>query len=327
MDTATRRTNRIRPSWISRFWAVVKYEMLWNIRKKKFIGIVIIAFVFATLGLALPLILSNATGQSISSNPDYSISLTAGSFAFLLFALATAMNSISSEFESGTIVPLLTKPVSRTMVFLGKLFAVFIIILVSYTILFTYSVIGNIIVYGPQNNLHLIPLTLLGDMISTFIWVAIIFAIGALSKNTIVAALVALGFYLALSVALPAVSFFTGPSTSLNYVPGSGASGTLDVAIGQNMTIQNVTVNTMTSISTGTDTIGTNLIKYVLYPSANVNFTRISVFLADPTEPPQLLYTESITFIVLRSIAIAFVYIFAFLLVAWYAFKRAQVLE
>lgn len=327
MTTIVRRVKRTRPSWISRFWAVVKYEMLWNTRKKKFIGIVIIAFVFATLGLALPLILSNTTGQPISSNPDYSISLTAGSFAFFLFALATAMNSISSEFESGTIVPLLTKPVSRTMVFLGKLFAVFIILLVSYVILFTYSVIGNVIVYGPQNNLHLIPLALLGDLISTFIWVAIIFAVGALSKNTIVAALVALGFFLALSVALPIVSVFSGPSSSLNYVPGSGASGTLDVAIGQNITIQNVTINPITSISTGTDTIGTNLVKYVLYPSENVNFTRINVLSTDPTLVPELLYTESMAFIVLRSIGIAFVYIIVFLLIAWYAFKRAQVLE
>ena len=327
MTTIVRRVKRTRPSWISRFWAVVKYEMLWNIRKKKFIGIVIIAFVFATLGLALPLILSSTTGQPISSNPDYSISLSAGSFAFFLFALATAMNSISSEFESGTIVPLLTKPVSRTMVFLGKLFAVFIIILVSYVILFTYSVIGNIILYGPQNNLHLIPLALLGDLISTFIWVAIIFAVGAISKNTIVAALVALGFFLALSVALPIVSVFSGPSSSLNYVPGSGASGTLDVAIGQNITIQNVTVNPITSISTGTDTIGTNLVKYVLYPSENVNFTRINVLSTDPTLVPELLYTESMAFIVLRSIGIAFVYIIVFLLIAWYAFKRAQVLE
>lgn len=327
MDTATRRANRTRPSWRTRFWAVVKYEMLWNIRKKKFIGVVIIAFVFATIGLALPLILSNITGQSIGSNPDYSISLSAGSFAFFLFALATAMNSISSEFESGTIVPLLTKPVSRTMVFLGKLFAVLIIILVSYTILFTYSVIGNIIVYGPQNNLHLVPLALLGDLISTFIWVAIIFAVGALSKNTIVAALVALGCFLALTMALPIVSVFSGPSAALNYVPGSGAPGTLDVAIGQNITIQNVTVNPITSISTGTDNIGTNLVKYVLYPSANVNFTRINVLSTDPTMVPELLYTEPMAFIVLRSIGIAFVYIIVFLLVAWYAFKRAQVLE
>ena len=28
-----------RPSWFARFWAIVRYEMLWNIRKKKFIVI------------------------------------------------------------------------------------------------------------------------------------------------------------------------------------------------------------------------------------------------------------------------------------------------
>jgi len=215
------------------------------------------------------------------------------------------------------------------MIFLGKLFAVFIIILVSYAILFTYTIIGNIIVYGPQNNLHLMPLALLGDIISTFIWVAIIFAVGALSKNTIIAAVVALGLFLALSFALPIVSVFSGPSPYLNSVPGSGASGTLDVAIGQNITIQNVTVNIITSVSTGTDTIGTNLVKYILYPSANVNFARTDYFSATPGQPPPViqLYTESIGFIALRSIAVAFTYIFVFLFVGWYAFKRAQVLE
>lgn len=335
MTTIVRSVKRTRPSWRSRFWAVVKYEMLWNIRKKKFIGIGIIAFLLATLGLALPLILSSTTGQSIGSDPNYAISFSAGSFAFFLFALATAMNSISSEFESGTIVPLLTKPISRTMIFLGKLFAVFIIILVSYAILFTYTTIGNIIVYGPQNNLHLMPLALLGDIISTFIWVAIIFAVGALSKNTIIAAVVALGLFLALSFALPIVSAFSGPSPSLNFVPGSGASGTLDVAIGQNITIsgpspsQNVTINPITSISTGTENIGTNLVKYVLYPSANVNFTRTDYFSATQGQPPPViqLYTEPMGFIALRSIAVAFTYIFVFLFVGWYAFKRAQVLE
>jgi ABC-type transport system involved in multi-copper enzyme maturation permease subunit len=327
MTTIVRRSERARPSWISRFWAVVKYEMLWNIRKKKFIGILIISFALATLGLALPVILSNATGQSISANPDYAISATVDSFAFFLFALATAMNSISSEFESGTIVPLLTKPVSRTMVFLGKLFAAFLIILLSYVILFTYTVIGGVIVYGPQNNLHLVTLALLGNVISTFIWVAIIFAVGALSKNTIVAALVALGLFLSLYIALPIVSVFSGSSPSLNYVPGSGALGTLNVAAGQNITIQNVTINTFTSISTGTDDIGINLVKYTLYPSASVNFTRTSVLLTDPMVVPELLYTEPMAFIALRSIAVAFLYIFVFLFIGWYAFKRAQILE
>jgi ABC-type transport system involved in multi-copper enzyme maturation permease subunit len=319
--TATRtNTDRPRPSWFIRFWAVVKYEMLWNIRKKKFIGIIIISFVFATLGLVLPVVLSSTP---IEANPDYVIGVSMSSFAFFLFALATAMNSISSEFESGTIVPLLTKPVSRTMVFLGKLFATFIIILMAYTILYVYTVVGGILIYGPQNSLQLVPFALFGDVISTFIWVALILAMGALSKNTMIAALVGLGVFLALLIALPIVSVFAGPSPALNYIPGSGAGS------GSNA-ILNLGIESK-SIGTGTDNIGVNLINWILYPSANVSFTKIdltSIQVGQSTEPTQtLVYTEPISVVALRSLGVALAYIFVFLFIGWYAFKRAQVLE
>jgi len=293
--------------------------MLWNIRKKKFLGIIIIAFVFATLGLALPPILSSTTGITITSNPNFAITYVLGSFGFFFFALATAMNSISSEFETGTVVPLLTKPVSRTMVFLGKLFAVFIIILVSYAMIFTYTTIGSIFVYGPQNNLHLVPIVLFGNLISTFIWVSILLAMGSLTKNTIITALIALGLFLALFIALPIVSVFAGPSASLNYFPGSGASGLMIID------------NTTLTISTGTDTLGVNLVNYLLYPSATVNFSRIDLqaIQAGQTTLPttEVLYTEPISLIAFRSLGVAFAYILVFLFVAWYAFKRSQILE
>ena len=321
MTTTAPNASRPRPSWFTRFWAVVRYELLWNIRKKKFLGIVIVAFVFATLGLVLPVILSSTTGQSIGSDPNYAITFSPGAFAFFLFALATAMNSISSEFESGTIVPLLTKPVSRTMVFLGKLFAAFLIILLTYTILFVYTVVGGIAVYGPQNNLQLVPLTLLGHVISTFIWIAIILAFGAFSKNTVIAALAGLGFFLALFIALPIVSVFAGPSGALNYFPGSGAGGT--------MTNQNMAM----SINTGTDNIGVNLVNCILYPSANVNFAKIDLPAIQSGQPVQtlpmgqVLYTEPLSLVALRSVGVAFAYIAVFLFIAWYALKRAQILE
>jgi len=115
--TMIQEANRAHPSWFSRFWAIVRYEMLWNIRKKKFIGALIIAFVFVTVDLALPAIFK------IGQNPYFAGTFSGGSLTFFLFAVVTSMNSISGEYESGTIVPLLTKPVSRTMVFFGKLFA------------------------------------------------------------------------------------------------------------------------------------------------------------------------------------------------------------
>lgn len=317
--TVTQKAARTRPSWFTRFWAIVRYEMLWNIRKKKFIGIIIIAFVLATLGLALPPILSSTTGIAITSNPNFAITYGASSFGFFLFALATAMNSISSEFENGTVVPLLTKPVSRTMVFLGKLFAAFVIILVSYVIIFTYTTIGSIFVYGPQNNLQLVPLVLLGNLISTFIWVSILLAMGSLTKSTILTALVALGLFLALFIALPIVSVFAGPSASLNYFPGSGASGSM------------VIDNTTMSISTGTDNLGVNLVNYALYPSATVEFSKIDIqaIQAGQTTLPttEVLYTEPISLVAFRALGVAFAYILVFLFIAWIALKRSQILE
>jgi ABC-type transport system involved in multi-copper enzyme maturation permease subunit len=310
-------TGRLRPSWFTRFWAIVRYELLWNIRKKKFIGVIIIAFAFATLSWALPVVLSATTDQTITANPDYAITFTIPVFGIFLFALIIAMNSISSEFESGTIVSLLTKPVSRTMVFLGKLLATFVIILVTYTIIFAYTIIAGVFVYGPQNNLHLVPLGLLGNILSTFIWIAMILAAGALSKSTIVSALIALGVFIGLLLAVPIVSVFAGPSPALNYVPSSGASGTM------------ITTQGPINVGAGTDNIGVNLINYALYPTANVDFNRTSIQIqgGQPNITQTFAYSEPISIITLRSVATATTYLIVFLIIAWVAFKRAQVLE
>lgn len=320
MTSTTRNAGRRRPSWFTRFWAVVRYEMLWNIRKKKFIGVIILAFVFATLGIVLPVVLSNVSGEPIEANPDYIAGIGAGSLGFFLFALVIAMNSISGEFESGTIVPLLTKPVSRTMVFLGKVFAAFLLLLIAYTLLFIYQIVGGTIVYGPQNNLHLIPLLMLGNILSTFVWMAIVLALGALTKNSLITALVTFGVFAGLLIASPIVSVFTGQAGALSYVPGSGATGYLVPAGGQIML-------NVSSISTGTDAIASNFVNYALDPSANVTYARIGSF-TDVQNPALVpVYTEALSLVLLRSVLVALAYSVVFLVVAWIAFKRAQILE
>lgn len=318
MTLNSQKVARIHPSWFSRFWAVVRYEMLWTIRKKKFIGIVILGFVIASLSLFLPPILSYETGQTLASNPNYVATYNIPAFGLFLFALATAMNSISSEFETGTIVPLLTKPISRTMVFLGKLFAALVIILVTYAVFFAYSTVGGTIIYGAQNNLQLVPLGLLGNVLTTFIWIAVILAVGSLSKNTLMSALVAFGLFLALLIAVPIVSAIAGPSVALNYLPGNGASGVMSIPTGH------------VTIGGGPDNLATNLVNYALYPSASVNFTKVNIQMISGQEPlitETVVYTEPISVVALRSLSVAFAYTFAFLVIAWYALKRAQILE
>jgi ABC-type transport system involved in multi-copper enzyme maturation permease subunit len=293
--------------------------MLWNIRKKMFIGALIAAFVFATLNLVLP------ASFGVEENPYFAVTFSAGSITFVLFAIVTSMYSLSGEYEKGTIVPLLTKPVSRTMIFLGKLFAIFIVLLITYTVLFTYTVVGGILVYGPQNDLALAPLALIGDLLGTFIWVGVVLLAGSISKNSLLAILAAFGLFIALSIGGGVVSQLSTDPAPMNYIPGTGVSGTLNIIGGQNITIANVTVNTLSSVSTGTDGIGGNIIKSILYPNSTVSFYHRDLF--NLTQPPELLYSESITHITIRSIAVALLYIEVLLLVALFWFKRWEVSE
>lgn len=314
---------RIHPSWRTSFLAVVRYELLWNIRKKKFLGVLILAFVFATLSLVLPVILNNINNLPNEPNPDYVITtgIGFGGFAFFLFALVSAMNSISGEFESGSIIPLLTKPVSRTTVYLGKIFAAFLTILGAYTILTIYLTLGGLIIYGPQNNVHLVFITLLGSIMSTLVWMSIVLAMGSVSKSSMLAALLGIGVWFGLMIAQGILSVFSNQAWILTYAPGEGAPGTLDTNGSVNQTI-------LTSISTGTDAIATNFITYILNPTANVTFIRID-FGRTNQAPGGIvsLYTEPLSLVVVRSIAVAAIYILVFNFIAWYALKRAQLTE
>ena len=307
-----------RPSWFTRFWAIVRYEMLWNIRKKKFVFILALVFIIATLVLVVPVAVSSYNGIKIPANKDYAITFGASGFVFLLFAIGTSVNSISSEFESGTIVPLVTKPVSRTMIFLGKLFGSFIILIVSYIVLYAYITVASIIVYGPQNNLQYMPVIVVGSLMSTLIWVSLLFAVGSISKNTIITVIVAIILFLALFFTGPLISLYSQPSPALDYVPGTGANGMLLVGNG-------------TSVSGGTDNIGANIVNYALYPSANVTYYKynLTAITAGESSLPIIgvLYTESTGLVALRSIVVAAVYTAVFFTVAWIALKRSQILE
>jgi len=317
-------------SWLSSFLAVVRYELLWNIRKKKLYGVIAIAFVLVTITLFLRVIVSNVANQPLTANPNFAIDTGTGlgSFGFFLFALVVVMNSISGEFESGTIVPLLTKPVSRTTVFLGKIFAAFVTLLAAYTVLLVYLALGSSVIYGPQNNLHLLPIVLFGSIASTFVWMSIILAVGALSKSSMVAALVGIGLWLGLALGGAIVSAVLGQTWALTYLPGSGASGYAKGIDSSTPLPINVSIPSGLQVSTGTDSIATNLVTYILHPSAEVDFYKMQITFGNRGGPTYtFLNTETLSSIITREIIITVVYILVFSFIAWFALKRAQVAE
>jgi ABC-type transport system involved in multi-copper enzyme maturation permease subunit len=311
-------------NWSTRFWAIVRYELLWNIRKKKFAGMVVVALALGIIPLALAPTLDNLIGQPFEKNPDYVVgSGGIGGIVLFLFALVTVMNSVSGEFESGTIIPLLTKPVSRTTVFLGKLSAAVITLLPVYVFLFAIEVVGGTVVYGPQNNLYLSPLFLLGSIISTLVWLAIVLAIGSVSKSSLLAALGSFLTYVALSISSGILSVFSGEAWVLTYLPGSGAVGYIQGTVPATPLAPGI------SVSTGTDSIAGTLVSYILHPSSTVAFVKIG---EAATQSPSaltftVLYTEPLLNVLLTAVGVALTYIVLFSLISWYSIKRAQVTE
>jgi len=305
--------------WVSKFLAVVRYEILWNIRKRKFLGMLIVAFALTTLSLAGGHIRSAITGDPVEPNPNFLIdsNVGLGGFGFFLFAIVTVMNTISGEFESGTIVSLLAKPVSRTTIFFGKLFAAFLTLLATYCFLIVYMTIGGSVVYGPQSNLHLVPLSLIGALFSTLVWVSIVLLLGSTSKSSLIAALGALGIWLGTNIIGSILGVLAGQGWILTYIPGSGNTG----SIGGPPQVG-------TPITTGTDSIGPNLINYILHPSWNVTYYKINIGGSTPSQVFwEELYSEPLSAVISTSIVIALIYTIAFLVTSWYFFRRAQVAE
>jgi ABC-type transport system involved in multi-copper enzyme maturation permease subunit len=299
--------------WIRKLLAVVTYELLWNVRKKKFLGMLVIAVALTTLALAGGHIRSAITGEPVEPNPDFLVesNLGMGGFGFFLFAIVTVMNTISAEFESGTIVPLLTKPISRSTVFFGKLFAAFLTLLATYSLLLIYLTIGGVIVYGPQNNIHLVPLSLLGALFSIMIWVSIVLLFGTLSRSSLIAALGAFGVWVATNIIGSILAGLAGQGWILTYIPGSGTTG----SVGE---------PPIATVTTGTDSIGPNLINHILHPSWEVTYYRLNI---GGTPLLVALYSEPLSTVILKSIAVASVYFTIFIAISWFVFKRTQVKE
>lgn len=310
-----------KPSVASQLWAMIKYELLWNIRKKKFLGVLIAAFIISTLSLTLPVVLSHMLNRPLESRSDYVITNSGlGNLMIFLFALVTVMNSISGEFESGAIVPLLTKPVSRTLVLIGKVIAALTTIFAAYTLLYTYIVIGGTVIYGPQNNLGIVPICMLADILSTFVWVSLILAISSLSRNTVLTAVTAIIIFLAMHIGSSIISVFSESAWILHYFPGNGASGQLRT--GQ-------FTRNASSISTGTDNISKMITQYILNPSANVSYVKIELGSGSQGNLPIVreIYSEPLSIVLVRALVVATLYSTVLMFIAWYAFKRAQIFE
>ena len=309
-----------RTTWLTGFLAILYYEFLWNLRKKKIVGLFMLVFAIVTLELALPPLLDYYNGVPFTANSNIVFDFfngLSGIFLFLI-AVATTMNTISGEFETGSITPLLTKPVSKNTVFLGKIVASFLTLLGIYAFLTVYVTIGGILIEGSQNNLRLVPLGLVGLTLATVVWGSLVILLGTLSKSSLVAALGSFGVWIGVTIAGGVLGSVFGQTTILFYAPGSGATGSTGACgLGR--------VEAGGTFATGTDNLGYMLMQWVLNAGNTLNFCGFR-FRAGATET-FLASSDTIANVALRDLGVTLAYLAVFLFLSWYAFRRSQIIE
>jgi ABC-type transport system involved in multi-copper enzyme maturation permease subunit len=228
------------------------------------------------------------------------------------------MNTISGEFETGSITPLLTKPVSKNTVFIGKTVASFITLLAIYAFLTAYAVAGAVLIDGSQNNLQLVPLGLMGLTVSTMVWASLVILLGTLSKSSLVAALGSFGVWIGVTIVGMVVGSVFGQTAILFYAPGSGAAGSTAGCVGGGR------FSSETTFATGTDNLGYMLMQWVLNGSTTLNFCGFRFRGATETF---LASSDTIANVALRDLGVTLAYLAVFLILSWYAFRRSQIIE
>ncbi|MEM3068606.1 MAG: hypothetical protein QXH58_01680, partial [Nitrososphaerales archaeon] len=158
------------------------------------------------------------------------------------------------------------------------------------------------------------PILILGILLSTILYLSMVFFLGAVSKSSIIAALGSFGILIGLGITLGILGVFAGQAWIADYIPSGGQSGMI--------------VDNGMFIQTGTDNLGVILSQLAINPNANVNVTYVIGYQLGP--PPTILYESQIipiSQVALRALGVASAYILPLMLVAWILFKRSEIKE
>lgn len=302
--------------------AIFKYELLWNIRKKKFLVSLIIVFGLASLQLFLPLIQG-----PLNPDPTFIIdNIWPPNLVIVLFAIVVSMNSISGEFEDGTIEPLASKPISRWMIYFGKLLTMAFLLFVIYSIFSLYLAGGGLLLYGSQEGLSAaLLLTPVLTVLSTLVWVGVSLVFGSWTKSSVVAAVGTIGIFIGISMVggiVTTVSPESGPVQ--NYLPGTGESGNVRGQFSGDIPVTNL------SVSTGTDHIAKQFFLYTQRPSAEVEIKEYKLQMENMGQGGSPIeevgrHSYSMSEVLIRSLLVAIAYAVGLNLLAWFSFERADI--
>jgi len=224
-------------------WAVARYELTWDLRKRR-TYIILGLFLFAAFyfGYLLPIV----AGKSVATETTLQgVSLGSGlwwvnvhnlafnTFVSGLFPLFIggfiAADSIGSEFDDDTIVPLLSQPIRRVEVYAGK-FLEKILLLLGVSTAFTLLVIaGSEASVGAQSHLEMIPLVIIAEFGAFLQYAALAFFVGSLVRSGATTLGILIAMFIVILGAVLLVSLYTGEQEYMFLLPTVNADFLLKV--------------------------------------------------------------------------------------------------
>ena len=178
-------------------WAVARYELTWDLRKRRTYLIVgLFLFTAFVLGYLVPI----TAGKSVAEGQTqlgiifggglwwvevaYMAFNTFMSGLFFLFIGGfISADSLASEFDHNTAVPLLSQPIRRAEVYVGKFLAKIILLLV-VSVLFTLLVLAaSEISIGAQAQLDMLPLLVFAEFGAFLEFAALAFFLGSFARS------------------------------------------------------------------------------------------------------------------------------------------------
>jgi len=217
----------------AKIWVIARYELTWDLRKRRtYIVVGLLLFAAFVYGYLWPII----WGKSITTAQlQFGISFgselwwvaavflafttfMSGLFPLLIGGFISA-DSLASEFDSGTVVPLLSQPVRRVEVYLGKFLAK-LLLLLAVSVLFTLLVLaGSEVSVGAQTHLDMFPLLVFAEFGAFLEFAALTFFIGSFSRSgaMVLGVLITMFFMITLTVLVLALQF--GEHESMFFLP------------------------------------------------------------------------------------------------------------
>lgn len=155
-------------------------------KKKKVIASLIFSFFSVIVTAIAVYALNNFAGISITGSSEFSIMVLAVlSYTFFpLFTAFICIDMFAGEFADHTIKFTLTGPASRFKVFLGKILAVAVFIIVNLVLVMILSLIASLLINRDMPNFFKILIAYIMEFFPIFIFALVVVLISNITKGT-----------------------------------------------------------------------------------------------------------------------------------------------